>query len=137
MSSKKRKLDREAQAQLTRVTTFHPELIKALATVGTAVHVPEGWSIMSENKPADSFYILLRGHVEIRQSGQFLRTLSPGDLLGEIALVNHRLRSASAIAATDVTALHVDESSIAALSDLDPRFAETLRNTAASRLQPS
>jgi len=135
--TRKRKFDPVAHRHLTHVTAFHPELTRALATVGATVHVPQGWSIMVEKRPADSVYVLLDGDVEIRKAGEVLRTLGPGDMIGEIALLSHTLRSASVIALTDVTALRVEDSAVRALSDMDPRFAEALRSTAERRLQPS
>lgn len=133
--SRKPKLDPEVQKDLTRVTDFDADLVKALASVGVRVHVPQGWSIIAETTPADSAYILLDGTVEIRKSGEVRRTLEPGAVFGEIALVGHRLRSASVVAATDITALRLEDSAVEALSEMNPTFADTLRTTAASRLE--
>ena len=89
---------------------------------------------MMEMTPADSAYILLRGSVEVRKSGEFCRTLGPGDVFGEIALVDHRLRSASIFASSDVTALRLDGTVLEALLDRSPAFAGALRSSADSRL---
>ncbi|MEO6606206.1 MAG: cyclic nucleotide-binding domain-containing protein [Aeromicrobium sp.] len=132
---RKAKLDPEVQSDLIRVTDFAPDLVTALATVGVAVHIPSGWSIMTEMTPGDSIYILLDGKVDIRKSGEVRRTLEPGDVFGEIALVDHRLRSASVVASTDVTAVRLEASAVAALININPAFADTLRSTAARRLE--
>ncbi len=132
---RKPKLDPEVQENLTRVTDFDADLVKALATVGVSVHVPQGWSIMTEMTPGDSAYILLDGSVQILKSGEVRRTLESGDVFGEIALVDHRLRSASVVASTDITALRLDATAVEALIEMNPAFAETLRSTAASRLE--
>jgi CRP-like cAMP-binding protein len=132
---RKQKLDPEVQKDLTRVTDFDADLVKALATVGVQVHVPQGWSIMMEGTPGDSAYILLDGNVEIRKSGEVRTTLEPGAVFGEIALVGHRLRSASVVAATDISALRLEDSAVEALTEMNPSFAETLRTTAEKRLE--
>lgn len=132
---RKPKLDPEVQSDLIRVTEFEPDLVTALATVGVLVHVPRGWSIMTEMTPGDSLYILLDGEVEIRKSGEVRRTLDPGEVFGEIALVDHRLRSASVVASTDVTAVRLGASAVETLIGINPAFADTLRSTAAGRLQ--
>ncbi|KQV77070.1 hypothetical protein ASC61_06420 [Aeromicrobium sp. Root344] len=116
------------------MTTFDAALVRVLATVGTSVHVPKGWAIMMEMTPADSAYILLQGNVEIRKSGEVRRTLGPGEVFGEIAVVDHRLRSASVVASTDVTALRVEGAALEALVDMNPAFADALHSSAASRL---
>ncbi len=132
---RKPKLDRHIQNDLLRLTDFDPDLISALATIGVGVHIPQGWSIMTEMTPGDSAYILLEGTVEIRKHGETRRTLEPGDVFGEIAVVDHRLRSASAVASTDVVALRLDAATLHMLVERNPQFAENLRSSTASRLE--
>jgi CRP/FNR family cyclic AMP-dependent transcriptional regulator len=131
------KADPEVLADLTRVTDYDDELITTLATVGTAVNIPQGWSIIMQTTPADSAYIVLDGTVEIRKSGEVLASLGPGDVFGEIALVNHRLRSASVIASTEIRALRLGDEAVQALIEQDSTFADSLRSTAESRLGSS
>ena len=129
------KVDPEVQEDLSRVTGFDAELVKTLATVGRPVNIPQGWSIIMETTPADSAYIVLDGSVEIRKGGEVLATLGPGDVFGEIALVNHRLRSASVIASTAIRALRLEDEAVQTLIEQDPSFADSLRRTADSRLE--
>lgn len=133
--NRKPKLDNQVQSDLTRVTHFDADLVRALATVGVPVHVPQGWSIVTEMTPGDSAYVLLDGVVEIRKAGEVRRTLGPGDVFGEIAVVDHRLRSASVVASTDITALRLESSALNALFEMDPAFADALRSTTTSRLE--
>ncbi len=132
--ARKKKPDAEVVAALTKVTGFDTALINTLATVGVSVGIPQGWSIVMESTPADSAYIVLEGSVKIRKAGEVLAELGPGDVFGEIALVNHRLRSASVVAASQVRALRLSDEAIAALLDHDSGFADTLRATAQKRL---
>ena len=131
---RRQKIDPEVQEDLSRVTDFDAELVKTLATVGTPVTIPQGWSIIMQSTPADSAYIVLDGEVEIRKSGEVLATLGPGDVFGEIALVNHRLRSASVVASTAIRALRLEASALESLIEQDPTFADTLRSTAERRM---
>jgi CRP/FNR family cyclic AMP-dependent transcriptional regulator len=130
----KQKADPDVVEALTAHTTFDKHLVKELATVGTAVNIPEGWSVIMETTPADSAYIVLDGTVEIRKGGQAIAQLTAGDVFGEIALVNRSLRNASAVAATPLRALRLTEEAIATLVAHDDSFAETLRTKAASRV---
>ena len=132
---RKSKPDPEVVEALSQVTDFDADVVATLATVGTSVGIPEGWSIIMETTPADSAYIVLDGTVEIRQHGELLGTLGAGDVFGEIALVNHRLRSAQVVAATHVEALRLGAEAIAVLLEQDSAFADTLRSTAERRLK--
>lgn len=133
--ARKPKPDGDIVEALTKVTEFDTDLITTLATVGTSVGIPEGWSIIMESTPADSAYIVLDGSVEIRKGGTVLASLGAGDVFGEIALVNHRLRNASVVASTQVRALRLGDDAIATLIKQDSAFADTLRSTAERRLQ--
>ena len=130
----RQKADPEVVTALTAHTTFDEHLVEQLATIGTAVNIPEGWAIMMESTPADSAYVVLDGSVEIRRHGRVVAHLGPGDVFGEIALVNHRLRNASAVAASPIRALRLGEDAIAALLERDQTFADTLRSIAEDRL---
>jgi CRP/FNR family cyclic AMP-dependent transcriptional regulator len=131
----KQKADPDVVTALSEHTSFDKSLVKRLATVGTAVNIPQGWSVIMETTPADSAYILLDGAVEIRKGGQTIAQLGPGDVFGEIALVNHSLRNASAVAASQIRVLRLGEDAIASLLEHDTAFADTLRSNAESRIQ--
>lgn len=133
----KQKADPEVVTALTEHTSFDKSVIKRLATVGNAVNIPQGWSVIMETTPADSAYIVLSGTVEIRKAGAKIADLGPGDVFGEIALVNHSLRNASAVAATPIRVLRLGEDAIATLLEHDGAFADTLRSNAESRIQTS
>lgn len=131
----KQKADPDVVKALGEHTSFDKSLVKRLATVGTAVNIPQGWSVIMETTPADSAYIVLDGTVEIRKGGQTIAELGPGDVFGEIALVNHSLRNASAVAASQIRVLRLGEDAIASLLEHDQAFADTLRSNAESRIQ--
>jgi CRP/FNR family cyclic AMP-dependent transcriptional regulator len=133
--ARRHKADPEVVEALTEHTSFDADLVKQLATVGTAVNIPEGWSIIMETTPADSAYIVLAGTVQIRKGGEVIAHLGAGDVFGEIALVNHSLRNASAVAASPIKALRLGEDAIATLLEHDQAFGDTLRASAQSRIQ--
>lgn len=129
------KVDPEVVDRLTAATGFEPDLVRRIAAAGTQVNIPSGWSIIMESTPADSAYIVLDGTVEIRKGGETLATLGPGAVFGEIALVNHRLRNASVVASTPISALRLAEDGLRELLEHDADFADTMRAMAQARLE--
>ncbi len=128
------KLDPAIVEALQSVTDFDEATVKALATHGTFVNVPARWSLMWENTPADKAYIILEGEVVIRRDNADIAELGPGSVIGEIALVNHQLRSASVFALTPLKALHFTDEAIAALVAENQGFGDALKKAAADRL---
>ncbi|MDN4163628.1 cyclic nucleotide-binding domain-containing protein, partial [Nocardioides abyssi] len=87
-------------------SAFTPEEIAKISSAGTRVTLPEGWAPISERTGADKAYILLSGTVSVRQHGEEIAQLGPGDIMGEAAIVNHSLRTASIVALSPLELIH-------------------------------
>ncbi|MFY0408647.1 cyclic nucleotide-binding domain-containing protein [Solicola sp. PLA-1-18] len=129
----RRKPDAEIVDALRRVTDLDRGVVNDIASVGQLVTIPARWSVIHENTPADRAYILVEGEAEVRRDKTTIATLGPGDVFGEIALVDRRLRSASVVANTPLKAVHLTDESFAELLQRDPSFADRLRDLASSR----
>ncbi len=129
----RRKPDAEIVDALRRVTDLDRGVVNDIASVGQLVTIPARWSVIHENTPADRAYILVEGEAEVRRDKTTIATLGPGDVFGEIALVDRRLRSASVVASTPLKAVHLTDESFAELLQRDPSFADRLRELAAGR----
>jgi CRP-like cAMP-binding protein len=64
------------------------------------VDLPAGRVLMREGESGDEFYLVLEGSVRVDRGGTTVATLGPGQFLGEIALVDHGPRTASATCET-------------------------------------
>lgn len=113
---------------------FTDDEVDKIKNAGTYVTTPEGWSPIWERTPADKAYILLSGQVSVRQGGEEIATIGPGELIGEKAIVNHSLRTASIVALTKLEMLHFTSEAVRRLSDEVPSFKKALEQTAADRM---
>lgn len=104
---------------------------------GTRLTVPKGWSLIWERTPADKAYLIVAGEVTIRRGGAEIARLGPGDVVGEMAIVNHRLRTATVVAATPLEVVHFTSEAVEALCEQIPAFREALAGTAVERLRPA
>jgi CRP-like cAMP-binding protein len=87
-------------------------VLEALASAATEVRVPAGERIIDEGDPADAFYVLTGGSVDVlahgdRETDRHLRTLEPGTYFGEIGLIEGIPRTASIVAASDASMLRI------------------------------
>ncbi len=91
--------------------------LEKLVALMTECRVPEDELIVKEGEPADAVFFLLGGQAEVvkRESvsgSDFkLRDLHPGAIIGEVALLDEGLRSASVRATVDCTLmkLHMED----------------------------
>jgi NTE family protein len=116
----------------------------ALAAAAAPVDVPAGTSLFQAGDPADGMYLVLAGRLRVlAPDGRLLRVLQRGDVVGELALLTDRPRSATAIAARDAQLFPVARKTFRALLSEEPallaalaqRLAEQLHTTAA--VQPA
>ena len=103
-------------------------------SAGTPVTLPAGWSPISERTPADKAYILTSGEGSVRRKGTEIAQLGAGQVIGEAAIVNKTLRSATIVALTPLEALHYTSEQLEKLVAEIPAFAEALTRAAAQRL---
>ena len=59
------------------------------------VDFPAGRVLCREGDSGGEFFVLVDGSARVERKGNVLRDLGPGDFFGEIALVDHGLRTAT------------------------------------------
>jgi CRP-like cAMP-binding protein len=99
-----------------------------LARVLAVEAVPAGGLVFEEGSPGDRMYLLAEGRVRIEKtvaSGGVveLAVLSPGDVLGEMALLEGLTRSARAVAQTDAVLLALGRVDLDGWLAADPMMA--------------
>jgi CRP-like cAMP-binding protein len=66
------------------------------------VQVPVGQVVFRQGDPADRFYVIETGTVDVIGDGHLITTLGPGEGFGEIGLLRRVPRTATVRAATDL-----------------------------------
>jgi CRP-like cAMP-binding protein len=116
---------------------LEPADAKRVLAAGNALTVPQGWSPIAAGTPADKAYLITEGEVSVRKGGVEIATLGPGAVVGESAIVNNTLRTATVVAVTPLKVVHFTSERIEALADEVPAFGAALRAAAAGRIQGS
>lgn len=108
MNAKKERREVTAALQALPLLAAVPDKdVEALAGAGRLLHLHAGWTIMAADTPADSAYVLVEGTTAVRRGPTVLAHLGAGSILGENALLEGRLRTATVSAETDVTMLRI------------------------------
>jgi len=96
--------------------------LRRIADAGRVVAVPQNWSVIWERTPADKAYVVLTGELDVRRKGQVVARLGAGDVVGEVAIVENRLRNATVVAATRLEVLHFTKDAVEELYADVPTF---------------
>jgi CRP-like cAMP-binding protein len=110
-------------------------LISRLLGVVDIVSVAPGDFLFREGDKADGFYIVRSGELQ-RMSGDIIyETITAGDIVGEMAVVDETTRSASVLARTRSELVAVDPPGFLALVKNEPAFALTIMRVMSRRLR--
>jgi CRP-like cAMP-binding protein len=74
--------------------------LQAIALLARERAAAPGEILMREGEPGDEFMVIVEGTVHVQQAGQRLRSMLAGGFLGEVALVEHEPRTATATCVT-------------------------------------
>lgn len=113
---------------------FSPKEIARISATGRRVRLPEGWSPIWKDTPADKAYVILDGTVSVRRDGQEIAQLGPGEIVGEAAIVGNKLRNATIVALTPLDALHLTDETLRELDAEWPAFHDALLEVAQARM---
>ena len=94
-----------------------------------------GETIFAEGTPGREMYVVLDGSVDIRVRDKTLDIAEPGEIFGEMALIDSSARSATAIAMEDCTLAPVDEKQFLRMVERNPLFSLNVMQILADRLR--
>jgi CRP/FNR family transcriptional regulator, cyclic AMP receptor protein len=90
---------------------MHPtgEEMADLEKIGYTIHRPAGSALMMDGEYGDFALLIKKGHVKVTagQPPRIVAIRGPGDIVGEIAVIQNKPRTASVFAFDDVEALHL------------------------------
>jgi CRP-like cAMP-binding protein len=125
-----------ARTKWMQPAPLRKDLIEDLARVlGPEGHLSyeNGDTILREGQVGVLMYVVLKGKVSIRAGGTPLETVGPGNIFGEMALVDRSPRLASAIAESNVKLLAINRTAFLNLVKHSRRFAASLLAAVSAR----
>jgi len=107
--------------------------LAAIASAASEVEVTEGQSLATEGDFGHALYAVESGTADVTADGRKLRTLGPGDVFGEIAVLASGRRTASVVATSPMRLIALFKPAVWALEQRAPQAAERLRALIAER----
>lgn len=89
------------------------------------------WPLIHEQTPSDSCYILLSGEVRVYVGQNQVATLGPGEVIGESALRQGQLRSATVTTTGPTEVLRIERDDLAELLNAIPALRDVIDATVA------
>ena len=125
-----RKYKHQARGAKKTVTT-----IKYFRNSEDAQTFRAGQIVFTEGDPGNMMYAILEGEVEIMVGDQVVGIIPAGSIVGEMALIDHSPRSATAVARTECRLVPIDERRFLFMVQQTPNFSLDVMRIMAARLR--
>jgi CRP/FNR family cyclic AMP-dependent transcriptional regulator len=98
------------------------------------LEVDAGTTLTEEGEFGYAMFAVTEGAADVFKDGELLRTLGPGDVFGEIAVLYGGVRTATVVSTTPMKLVMLFNGELARLDREVPEVADRLRATVADRL---
>ena len=103
--------------------SLEPDELLGIMAISRREHYTMGQRIFEAGAASDSFYIVKKGSVMVKNGPMVLATLGSGDTLGEMSFVDHGARSATVAAIEETELLKIPFDTLEGLFAEHPRMA--------------
>jgi CRP-like cAMP-binding protein len=125
----------ELLAQVPLFKNLDKKNLQRVSSLATRVDLPAGKTLTHEGDFGHEFIVVLDGEIEIRHGVEVVATRGAGEYVGEIALIEHRPRTATVVAKTPVVLEIIGQREFATLLADEPEIAEKVKATSTERLK--
>ena len=118
----------------------NPHALAEIGQLADEVDVPDGYTLIREGTFGEQFILIIEGHVRIDRGGKTIRTMGPGEFLGEIALIDKGRTTATATTEGPAKLFIVGHQAFNSLLDQSPAVRLDIMTALANRvrqLEPS
>ena len=133
MASKKQHLESLHQVPLFSGCT--KKELEKVARASDEITMTAGTLLVDQGQTGREAFVLLDGEVVIKRNNRKVATCGPGSVIGELSLLDHGPRTATAICLTDCTLLVIEQRRFLGVLDDVPAISHKLLAALASRIR--
>ncbi len=109
--------------------------VTSIARITETIRFAPGQEIVIEGARGDFCFMLVEGAAEVVREGALVARLGPGEVFGELALLDPGPRSATVRSMTEVVAIRIEREALEKVITTDPRIALRMLQVLARRLR--
>jgi len=109
--------------------------LQAVAKATDEMELPAGRVLCEQGSTGREAFIIIEGTAEVTRNGQQVAIAGPGTCVGELALLDHGLRTATVTAQTDLRVLVLGVREFAAILDEAPTISRKLLRSLAGTVR--
>ena len=106
-----------------------------MAKLGARVDIDAGTELIDQGRIGQACYVIVSGSATIHIRGEFVTSVGPGTMVGEMGLVEHRPRNATVTATTPMTLVSFGIEEFRKLLEKSPTTHERVMTMLEERLE--
>jgi len=114
---------------------YKPNFAGLFKNEDDVVTLEAGKDLFGKGDAGDSMFVVLDGTLKVGDGNKIYEELSPGDLVGEMALIDHAPRAATVTATSDSKLARIDQKRFLFLTQQTPMFALNVMRILSQRLR--
>jgi CRP-like cAMP-binding protein len=87
-----------------------------------------GYELTTQGEPSNQAFVIVEGSAEVRVNGEVVREALPGELVGELGVIDHTTRSATVTATTPMRVLVMNPGEVFSLLQQDGHAGRVQEN---------
>lgn len=133
MASKQTKLEHLASVPLFNGCSKRD--LEKIAKTSDEITMTAGTVIVDQGQTGREAFVILDGQVGVKRNNRKVATLGPGDVVGELSLLDHGPRTATAICETDCELLVIAQRHFRGVIEEVPMLGTKLLASLAARIR--
>lgn len=109
--------------------------LQRVAALAQRVEAEPGAELTDQGRYGDVCYVVVQGSANVSMNGEFIASLPSGSMVGEMALIEHRPRSASVVAETPMVLAAFGNKEFRTLLEELPKTKERVYSVLGDRLR--
>jgi len=109
--------------------------LQHVAKAGDVITMTDGTTIVDQGQMGREAFVILSGNVIVKRSGRKITTLGTGDVVGELSLLDHGPRTATAVCDGDCTLFVLDQRHFRKVLEEQPQISFKLLGTLAGHIR--
>ena len=109
--------------------------LEIVAKAGDEITMTAGTLIVDQGQTGREAFVIIDGEVLVKRNNRKVAILGPGDVVGELSLLDHGPRTATAICETDCSLLVIEQRRFLGVLDSVPAIGHKLLASLAGRIR--
>lgn len=114
---------------------FSDQDLHRVLDLSEQVEAPAGTVLVDQGDPGTDCFVIVDGTASVYVRGEHVASSGPGSMVGEMALIDHRPRTATVVADAEMKLLRFKTKAFGTLLDEMPKASERIMAILSSRLK--